>query len=183
MAIVFVAILYINPISRYRNIHEVTSTSIRIRQNETYKNSIQIRLSLWWLALKSVDTSNIFAGSGTGDVTDVMKQSGREHAISNILNSYDPHSQYLFTLLSHGVIGLLILLLNFAIPLYFIWHQRDYLYLAFAFLFVTLCITESALELQKGIVFFALVSPLLLLRLNAFETFKFTSKTIDHARQ
>jgi O-antigen ligase len=170
--VMLIAVIYLNPISRYRSVQEVATTSLRVSENQQYKNSIQIRLSLWWLALKSVNRKNLLVGSGTGDVRDVMKSSGQKYAVSNVLNTYDPHNQYLYTLLSHGLIGLFILVLNLAMPMYLTWSQRDYLYLSFAFLYSAICLTESALELQKGIVFFSLVSPLLLLRRSTFESLK-----------
>jgi O-antigen ligase len=167
-----ITVIYLNPISRYRSVQEVASTSLQVNENQQYRNSIQIRLSLWWLALRSINSKNLLAGSGTGDVRDVMKSSGQKYAVSNVLNTYDPHNQYLYTLLSHGLIGLFILVLNLAMPMYLTWPQRDYLYLSFAFLYSAICLTESALELQKGIVFFSLVSPLLLLRQHTFESLK-----------
>jgi O-antigen ligase len=172
LLMMLIAVIYVNPISRYRSVQEVVSTPLLVNENHQYKNSIQIRLSLWWLALKSINSKNLLVGSGTGDVTDVMKSSGQKYAVSNVLNTYDPHNQYLYTLLSHGLIGLFILVLNLAMPMYLTWPQRDYLYLSFAFLYSAICLTESALELQKGIVFFSLVSPLLLLRQRTFESLK-----------
>jgi O-antigen ligase len=164
-------LLYINPVSRYRNIQEIRSTSFNVTPNTEYKTSVQIRLSLWSLAVRSINPMNFLAGTGTGDVKATMEESGKKYAISNVLNSYDPHNQFLFNLLSHGFVGLLLLILNFLAPMYYAWRQRDYLYLIFAFLCGSICLTESAFELQKGIVFYALINSLLLLRLDAFAKF------------
>jgi O-antigen ligase len=171
-------LLYINPVSRYRSIHEITSTSFNVTPNTEYKTSVQIRLSLWSLAVRSINPMNFLAGTGTGDVKATMEESGKKYAISNVLNSYDPHNQFLFNLLSHGFVGLLLLVLNFVAPMYFAWRQRDYLYLVFAFLCGSICLTESAFELQKGIVFYALINSLLLLRLDAFAKFNPAVKDI-----
>jgi O-antigen ligase len=171
-------LLYINPISRYRSIQELTSTSFSVTPNTEYKTSVQIRLSLWSLAVRSVNPINFLAGTGTGNVKATMEESGKKYAISNVLNSYDPHNQFLFNLLSHGFIGLLLLVVNFVAPMYYAWRQRDYLYLVFAFLCGSICLTESAFELQKGIVFYALINSLLLLRLDAFAKFNPAVKEI-----
>jgi O-antigen ligase len=180
LTIVFTLVLHMNPVSRYRNIQEVTSTPFEIKAGQVQNNSIQIRLSLWWLAVKSINARNFMAGTGTGDVKDTMKLSARKYDIRNLLDSHDPHNQFLFTLLAHGIIGFLILILNFVMPVYYNWIQRDYLYLAFSFLCCSVCLTESALELQKGIVFFALIGSLLLLRVKAFENFAVTGIKFKH---
>jgi O-antigen ligase len=181
LSVVLLAILYVNPVSRYRNIQEISATPFEVKSNQQYKNSIQIRLSLWWLAITSVDEKNFLLGSGTGDVLDVMKERGQQLAVSNTLNSYDPHNQYLFTLLSHGVVGLMILLMIFTLPVFITWPQRDYFYLIFLFFCASLCLTESAMELQKGIVFFSIINPLLLIRLNAFAPVERSIYTLNDA--
>jgi O-antigen ligase len=181
LALILIVALYLNPISRFRNIQEVATTSLHIDEHKEYKSSIEIRLSLWWLAVKSVNANNFLMGLGTGDVAAAMSESSRRYSVTNSLHSYDPHNQFLFTLLAQGIIGLTILILNFVAPVYVSLLHKDYLYLAFAFLCASICLTESAFELQKGIVFFSLISPLLLLRTNAFMCLKFFSSTIDHA--
>ena len=52
--------------------------------------------------------------------------------------------------------GLTVLVALILCSLYFAFLQRDYLYGAFIFLFILICITETALQLQKGIIFFAI---------------------------
>lgn len=152
----FCFLLYVNPISRYRNLQEITSTPFNIQPNNVYKNSTQIRASLWWLGLKSYTYVNPIFGTGTGDVMNVMKNTSDEYNITNTLDSYDPHNQFLFTLIGLGIIGLAMLIGLIVFSLYIGLVQQDYLFVTFIFLFFGLCITETALELQKGIVFFAL---------------------------
>ena len=149
-------LLYINPISRYRNLQEITITSLDIESNSLYKNSTQIRASLWWLGVKSYARVNPIWGTGTDDVFTVMKQTSDEYNVTNTLDSYDPHNQYLFTLIGLGLLGLTLLLGLMAFSLYSGLAQHNYLFVAFILLFCLLCTTETALELQKGIAFFAL---------------------------
>jgi len=149
-------LLYVNPVSRYRNLQEVSIASFSIQSNNIYKNSAQIRASLWWLGLKSYARVNPIWGTGTADVFQVMKQTSEEYQITNTLNSYDPHNQFLFTLIGLGLLGLTLLLGLIMLAFHFALAQRNYLFVAFILLFCLLCTTETALELQKGIVFFAL---------------------------
>lgn len=162
-------LLYINPVSRYRNLQEYTRSGLTIRENTIYKTSAEIRASLWWLGWKTYTHNNLFFGAGTGDVKAVMKQTSEKYEVTNTLESYDPHNQFLFTLIANGIIGLVSLILWFCLPFMIAFFRQDYFYAAFTFLFAALCLTESALELQKGIVFFAIVHPLLAFQRQSFQ--------------
>ncbi len=106
-------------------------------------------------------STNPVFGTGSADVERVMRQTASHYGITNVLNSFDPHNQYLYTLLGSGFPGILLLICCVVIPLYTGLLQKDLLLAGFAFLFLLLCMTESALELQKGIAFYALFSALL----------------------
>jgi O-antigen ligase len=124
-------------------------------------NSTEIRASLWWLGLKAYERVNLVWGTGTDDVYDAMKQVSADYNIKNTLDSYDPHNQFLFTLIGSGIIGLSLLIALITCSLFFAIDRQDYLLLTFVFLFILLCITETALQLQKGIMFFAIFFSLL----------------------
>ena len=150
------SLLYLNPVSRYRNLQEIPLTSLHIQSNSNYINSTEIRASLWWLGLKASERVNLIWGTGTDDVYDAIKQVSDDYNITNSLESYDPHNQFLFTLIGSGILGLTALVALILCSLYFAFLQRDYLYAAFIFLFILICFTETALQLQKGIIFFAI---------------------------
>jgi O-antigen ligase len=176
-------VLYFNPVSRYRNIQEFTVSSLAISPGNEYNNSLQIRASVWWLALHSFQSVNPIVGTGIGDVTDVMMHTSKNYNVTNILNTYDPHNQYLFTLLSTGIAGLLVLIIFLIAPLYLAFLQKDYLYILFSCLFILLCITETALEIQKGIAFYTLFFSLLAFQRNSYQLFTLTTKLNAHAKQ
>jgi O-antigen ligase len=155
------SLLYLNPVSRYRNLQEIPLASLHIQSNSNYINSTEIRASLWWLGLKASERVNLIWGTGTNDVYDAMKQVSDDYHVTNSLESYDPHNQFLFTLIGSGIIGLTLLVALMAFSLFHALISHDYLYATFIFLFVLLCITETALQLQKGIVFFAIFFSLL----------------------
>jgi len=181
MVFVFSFLLFLNPVSRYRSLQEISSSTFEIEPGNNYKNAAQIRVSLWWLALKSMHDSHALFGSGTGDVEQLMKRASNKYQITNIINSFDPHNQYLYTLLSHGYPGLFLLILCLGLPVYFAWLQKDFLLLGFSFLFCLVCFTESALELQKGIVFYSLFSSLLFFQLNSFQSISLNLRSMLRA--
>jgi O-antigen ligase len=155
------SLLYLNPVSRYRNLQEIPLTSLHIQSNNNYINSTEIRASLWWLGLRASERGNLLWGTGTADVYDAIKQVSDDYHITNNLNSYDPHNQFLFTFIGSGIIGLSLLVALMSISLFFALVRHDDLFATFIFLFVLLCITETALQLQKGVIFFAIVYPML----------------------
>jgi O-antigen ligase len=157
-----IAMLYFNPVSRYRNTQELAWTNLDVTPNTDYKTSIAIRLSLWWTAVKSLNPSNLLAGVGAGDVESIMKQTASKYLVTNVLQSHDPHNQYLYTLLSNGVIGLGLLVILMFFPAWIAIRNQDYLYLYFTFVFAGVLLTESGLELQKGIAFYSIINSVFL---------------------
>jgi O-antigen ligase len=168
----FVGVLYLNPVSRFRNYQEVVSTWPFL-QRGLQTQSTTIRASLWSLSIKSLPHINYFLGVGPGDVEHLMQRTGKEYGITNILNTHDPHSQYFYTLLGLGGIGLLTLLCCFILPAIFAFQHQNYFYVMFIVLFALLCLTESALELQKGIAFFCLFNSLFLFQPSCVQRFQF----------
>lgn len=161
-----VALLWVNPVSRYRNLQELANSSLLIQPNNTYNTSAEIRASLWWIGWKTFQRSNIFVGTGGGDVNDEMKRTSEHYSVRNIMASFDPHNQYLYVLIGNGVVGLVIFVTLLGLSSIHAFQSKNYFVLGFLFLFAALCVTESALELQKGIVFFALLFPLLVFHHN-----------------
>lgn len=156
LIVVISSLLYFNPVSRYRNVQEIINTPLSVQSNKTYSNSTEIRASLWWLGIKSYEHVNPFLGTGMSDVEDVIRSTSREYNISNSLGSFDPHNQFLFILLGLGALGLTIFIALIIFSIYRGLILRDYLFVIFLFLFTSLCFTETVLERQKGIIFFAI---------------------------
>ncbi len=159
--LLFAGIIYVNPVSRFRNFQEISSTWPYLKPG-FQTQSTTIRASLWSLGVQSVPKINWLVGVGTGDVEHTIAQTGRDKNISNVLGTSDPHNQYLYTLLGSGILGLGILLIYFIWPMWVSYHSGNLLYVGCTFLFLTLCVTETALELQKGIIFLGLLGSLIL---------------------
>jgi len=134
-----------------------------------------------WKCSSDLVRHHWLAGVGTGDIQDSLQQAyeNRKFYFASRYNRYNAHSQYLQTLLGHGVGGLAILILCIILPLGgLLIHIRalpslQTCYLAFLCLFCALCFTEVILDVNKGVILyaffnsvFAFASPLHKLKIN-----------------
>lgn len=112
------------------------------------------RLEKWKSAWKLIKRSPLI-GYGTGDVQD---QLNLQYQLDNHpqLYNYDVHNQYLQTTLAQGLIGLFALVLLLFAPL--LVGNHSFLSYSFILIFCVCIITESMLEVQKGVLFFAFFS-------------------------
>lgn len=161
VAVLFCSFVVVNPVTRYRSLQEIEDTAFEIDRGSNYTTAAQIRYSLWWIAAKSLRDFDPLIGYGTGDVEKTMAWTSKEEGITNSIGSVDPHNQFLYTLLANGVPALTVLIFILMGPVYLGWSHNDPLLFGASFLFLLLCMTESALELQKGIIFYSLVTGLL----------------------
>ena len=161
----FFCFIYVNPVSRFRNFQEIVSTWPYVKPG-FQRESTTIRASLWSLSIKSVPKINWLIGTGTGDVEHLIAETGKTANVTNVMGSNDPHNQYLQTLLGLGILGLVTLIICFAWPTLLAYQTGNFLYLGFIFLIVILCVTETAIERQKGIVFYSLFNSLILFQFN-----------------
>ncbi len=164
LIILFFSLSALNPVSLYREFQELKSTPLYIDENTHYTNSTDIRLSLWWIGIKTAMQSNPLIGSGTGSTEANMIATANTHRISNVLNTNDPHNQYLNTYISLGITGLILLLGCYLIRVNAACRPRDLTHITFIGIILIASFTESFLELQKGIVFFALFQSLFTFR-------------------
>ena len=175
--LLFSGMLYLNPVSRFRGYQEIVTTYPYLKSG-LQTQSTTIRASLWSVGIKSLPEINWLWGVGTGDVNHLISETSKRSNITNVLGTNDPHNQYLQTLLGLGVLGLSTLIICFAWPAYTSYQTGDFLYLGFIFLFAILCITETALELQKGIVFYSLFGSLILFQYNPDQLVSINKATV-----
>ena len=110
------------------------------------------RLAKWESAWKCIQAAPLF-GHGTGDVQFVLDQQYKIEGKFQLLD-YNAHNQYLQTWLGLGLPGLLLLMASFFT---LIRYSKDrFLALAFSGIWGICIFTESMLQTQKGIYFFAL---------------------------
>ncbi len=123
-----------------------------------------------WEESTHIISNNVLKGVGTGDVKQELKNRyealGLNEAYEAGLNC---HNQYLQTFMAIGIIGITILLLTFFIPVYLSIKSRNFIYLSFLFLIMINFITESMLETQSGVVFYAFMNSLLFLQFKPYK--------------
>ncbi len=163
-------LLWVNPVSKYRNVDEVQSTSLSVTRNTQYQKSTEIRASLWWTAWTTFQQQNLLFGAGSASVKDAMEKTGRDYGVTNVLSTNDPHSQYLYFLIGNGLIGLSLFLLLYGLAIKNSIWRKDVVGLLTLLLFGAILLTESALELQKGIIFFSVFFPLVCFPVQVEET-------------
>ena len=172
------ASVMLNPISRYRSYQEFAQSPLALETDKLYTTSSSIRLSLWWLGIKSINISNWIIGNGSGDAINVMKATAQKYSITNTINSYDPHNQFIYTFLTLGISGLLALAACLLTPLFLQGFSISFLYISFMGVVLILCLTESVFESQKGIVFFSLFNSLFVFQ---FQTIRSSQLIVSHA--
>lgn len=160
VAVGVISFVFINPVSRITRVQELFITKISIP--DAKNPDTNLRLSLWAVGDQALRQINPVFGAGTGDVNDLMSSAMAKTHPNSEPGIFDPHNQFLHTWLALGLVGVLTLMIVFVVPMYFAYRRKYFLTSAFISLFLLVCLTESALEVQKGIVFFALFNSIFL---------------------
>jgi len=138
------------------NIHAGTgndaSVSPEFKQED---NSTSAHINLWQNAVELIDDHPLF-GVGTGDLKEELsKYYAKNHFNYGLEKNYSPHNQVLHTAVILGIFGCLFLLAMFLVPLFLAFSNKDWVYFFFLLIVLMNCMTESILEVQKGVLFFA----------------------------
>jgi len=121
-------------------------------------NSVSIRVELWsasWELIKE----HILFGVGTGDIKDELEKKFTEkNFFYGAEKKFNPHNQFLHTGVMLGLAGVIILMLMLAVPAFQSLKNKNYLFVAYIAIVFLNCLTESILEVQKGVLFFCVFS-------------------------
>ncbi len=153
-------LVWVNPVSRYRIIQEPLLTSIHIDRDKTEWNSVSLRL-LEWKGCLHVLRGSWLLGCGTGDAQAELQKYYVNYSPSSAGLTYNAHNQYLQTTIELGIIGFALLMFCF-IPSMASALQQNPVQTVFIMLFCMMCLTESMLARQKGIVYFVLFQSMFL---------------------
>jgi O-antigen ligase len=119
----------------------------------------QMRYLMWSSALELIKREP-FMGVGTGDVQDELQKKYIENNFYSLTffkeTRFNAHNQFLETTIGLGILGIILFILSIIFPLILSFKQKNILYGFFLIHFAISCLTESLLERQNGIVFFAL---------------------------
>lgn len=171
LGVVLLMLSFISPV-RERFLKEFTS-NLSVSKQEQFRydtpfSGTSLRLVIWKQCLQILQTKQAWLfGVGTGDAQDLLNQSyiqkgmytGNPQLHDTGYLGYGPHSSYMETLLSLGLIGVTLL---FAMLL--ILYKELHHHLSGILFLTIICsffLTESVISTNKGIVFFVMVSCLL----------------------
>jgi O-antigen ligase len=152
-----------NPVARFRVIEEPMRTNYVANTSVTEWNSVSYRLVEWQGSWSVINDHMIF-GVGT---------SGWKVALLDFYSNYNSsvagqmlnsHNQFLQVWMENGILTLFVIL--FCIFGFVFRPPINQKYVAFILIFSIMCITESILERQKGIVFFTMFQTLFLVSAN-----------------
>jgi len=122
-------------------------------KNDT-KEGTGERLLIWRSSLDIIKNNYLF-GLGTGDVKDGLIKSYSARGISMAEECrLNAHNQYLQTFISIGLIGFMVLILMFIIPVFDSVKNNYLLYLLFLIIVGFNFLVESMLERQAGVIFY-----------------------------
>ena len=115
-------------------------------------------------ATLKVIKSNFWFGTGTGDIKDELVKEYKEmDFVMGYKYRYNPHNQFLENLARNGLIGGSICLLSiYFFPLYISIRQKKYILTAFIFIVSGVSLTESILDVHKGITFYVFFASLMI---------------------
>ncbi|MBI5541109.1 MAG: O-antigen ligase family protein [Bacteroidia bacterium] len=137
---------------RFETVSKSVATA---EQNVTTAESNGVRVLIYEAAIYIIK-SNYAIGVGTGDIKDELLL---EYKVLNMKGAFDnklnAHSQFLETFIGQGIAGISLLLLLFLIPFINSIKTKNWLLMTFVFIVALNFLTESMLNTQAGVVFFA----------------------------
>ena len=136
----------------------------------------QLRKAIWQCSWDIVKKYPAF-GVGTGDSQDSLQiaYERRKFYFASRYNRYNTHNQYLQETVTHGFFGLSIFLLSLIAPLFASMPADDQIfYRVFIFCFAVICLTDTPLELNKGIIWYSFFNALIF-----FKSYNFKHKYIN----
>lgn len=154
-AIIFTVSLLVN--TRFRD----TVDDISGRNFDKTLNQ-DTRLLIWKSAAAVIKKNPLF-GTGTGDASAELK---KEYASHNYPEGYysdmNAHNQFLEILLENGIIGLLLFIVIIGYMIHISLEDKNYMLQVFTISIIIFFVFESMLNRLSGIMFFPLVTFLLL---------------------
>jgi O-antigen ligase len=127
------------------------------QKNEKLQNteSTEVRYQILEASISIVKRNLIF-GVGTGDIKDSLLDNYKKRNISwAFSNKFNVHNQFIETFVGQGIIGFILLLLLFSLPLISGIQKSNFILLFFIIVTGLNFLTESMLNTQAGVVFFA----------------------------
>jgi O-antigen ligase len=134
---------------------------MQIKENHKYEfsefniyNGFTTRLAQWECSYLIIQRQPVL-GVGIGDTQDELQVEYKKNFLHySFKDKFNAHNQYFQTCLGLGVVGLTLFVLMLFVPLVIAFRKRNFLYACFIIFFAAVCLTESALCTQYGLVFY-----------------------------
>jgi O-antigen ligase len=132
-----------------------------VSDRNTY--TLTVRKQILDCSIDLLKGPELFYGYGTGDFRDEIQRCYQEKGYSRAFEEgLDQHNEYFAQLHRHGIIGLVLFLALLVIPFHHALKYHSPLLAVFIILFACTALFENVFSAQKGVTFFALMCPLLM---------------------
>lgn len=130
---------------------------------DTPFTGLTLRLVIWKNSIEILNENNAWLfGVGIGNFQDLLNQkyvqkgmyTGNPALGDTGYLGYNPHNQWVETLLALGIVGVIVLFLIMSCLWHYFYKQQHMLALLLLFIFLSVSLTESVISANKGIVFF-----------------------------
>ncbi len=168
LSLLMIQQLLLQNLNRFEQVEEAWShtgnTDLKSDPTIEESNSTNLHFLIWKNSLELIGRDP-FCGVGTGDVKDeLIKTYEKNNFKIGVASRYNAHNQFLNTTVAIGLMGLISLLLIFYIGIITSLKHRDWIFFSFLVMIFLNSMTESILETQSGILFFASFNMLFYLR-------------------
>ena len=151
---------YKNSTSDFHGFKQVVVAVEKKEVRKTEWESSAVRILVWKTAVEIIQEYPIL-GTGTGDIKDELVKLYKEKEYKYAYERrYNAHNQYLQTAAALGIPAGLILIFMIISPLFYSWKRWHFLGFFLAIIVGIACLTESVLEVQAGVVFYAFFASL-----------------------
>ena len=156
----FVSIIYINPTIKLR-FNELVKNAINVENSKKVSSSSNVRRKTWLTSTKLIKKKWLF-GYGTGIGKKALKEQNKKDGYDYMYKkNFNAHNQFLQILIDHGLIGFLILLFYSFFMIYSSIVKKKFIFTIFLCIIILNFLTESILETQSGVIFFAFFNTIL----------------------
>ncbi len=154
ISILYITIFNLNQFSgRYYN--AIDKMSDKTTTNQPNENSMSQRKFIYSNSLNII-LEKPFFGYGTGDVKRTLNKLYNKEQ-TNFKSYLNAHDQFLQTSIALGLIGLILLILVFILPIINMFNQKEYFLVTIFLIIVAGFLFESMLEREMGTYFFGLI--------------------------
>lgn len=146
--------------SDFHGFKQVVTAVKKDELKNTEWESSSVRILVWTTAL-DVIKDNPIIGTGTGDIKDELIRRYKVNEYKYPFErKYNAHNQFLQTAAALGIPAAILLLIMFLAPLFVGWKRIHFLGVFLSIIVGVACLTESVLEVQAGVIFYAFFASL-----------------------